>query len=39
MLCSKGVNLLIGTENGLFLLDRSGNGKGSVDYVCHSLKP
>ena len=22
-----GVNLLIGTENGLFLLDRSGNGK------------
>lgn len=24
----EGVNLLIGTENGLYLLDRSGNGKG-----------
>ena len=23
-----GVNLLIGTENGLMLLDRSGQGKG-----------
>ena len=26
-----GVNLLIGTENGLMLLDRSGQGKGT-DY-------
>ena len=26
--CSTGVNLLIGTENGLMLLDRSGQGKG-----------
>lgn len=25
-----GVNLLIGTENGLMLLDRSGQGKGSI---------
>lgn len=24
----QGVNLLIGTENGLMLLDRSGQGKG-----------
>ena len=23
-----GVNLLVGTENGLYLLDRSGHGKG-----------
>jgi hypothetical protein len=26
-LCATGVNLLIGTENGLMLLDRSGQGK------------
>ncbi len=25
--CSVGVNLLVGTENGLWLLDRSGQGK------------
>ena len=23
-----GVNLIVGTENGLYLLDRSGHGKG-----------
>jgi hypothetical protein len=27
VLCGSGVNLLIGTENGLMLLDRSGQGK------------
>lgn len=27
LLCSVGVNLLVGTENGLWLLDRSGQGK------------
>lgn len=32
-----GVNLLIGTENGLMLLDRSGQGK--VSYLTHWLKP
>lgn len=27
LICATGVNLLIGTENGLMLLDRSGQGK------------
>lgn len=27
VLCAAGVNLLVGTENGLMLLDRSGQGK------------
>lgn len=27
LFCSVGVNLLVGTENGLWLLDRSGQGK------------
>ena len=26
-----GVNLLVGTDNGLLLLDRSGHGKGALD--------
>lgn len=25
-----GVNLLVGTDNGLLLLDRSGHGKGNI---------
>lgn len=33
--CYIGVNLLVGTENGLYLLDRSGNGKGRNS--CYSL--
>lgn len=28
-----GVNLLIGTEAGLMLLDRSGQGKGTCHYL------
>lgn len=33
-----GVNLLIGTENGLMLLDRSGQGKVcSIDYRCSNI--
>ena len=28
-----GVNLLIGTDNGLYLLDRSGNDKGENIYI------
>ena len=32
MLCiAAGVNLLIGTESGLMLLDRSGQGKGKLN--------
>lgn len=31
-----GVNLLIGTENGLMLLDRSGQGKVGIDHHMHS---
>ena len=32
ILCASlwGVNLLVGTENGLLLLDRSGHGKGGI---------
>lgn len=35
----QGVNLLIGTENGLMLLDRSGQGKGwsKIDLIWTSL--
>lgn len=32
-----GVNLIVGTENGLYLLDRSGYGKGkysALSYKC-----
>jgi len=36
-----GVNLLIGTENGLVLLDRSGQGKSefSLSHTCLCLSP
>ena len=33
-----GVNLIVGTENGLYLLDRSGYGKGkysALTYKCY----
>ena len=30
-----GVNLLIGTDSGLMLLDRSGQGKGTLVFIGH----
>ena len=32
---SSGVNLIVGTESGLYLLDRSGYGKGKLFLVYH----
>jgi hypothetical protein len=39
ILCASlwGVNLLVGTENGLMLLDRSGHGKGYINCSLSSL--
>ena len=30
-----GVNLIVGTENGLYLLDRSGHGKGKYSTLIY----
>lgn len=32
-----GVNLLVGTDNGLMLLDRSGHGKGDLSLTIHNV--
>lgn len=31
-----GVNLIVGTENGLYLLDRSGHGKGKYSALTYN---
>ena len=35
---SVGVNLIVGTETGLYLLDRSGYGKGGTVLVIYDMK-